>query len=398
MEGRGYIFMSKRNNLLIFILTIGVFGILTTEMGVIGILPLIADNFHVSVSKAGLLVSLFALAVAISGPTMPLLFSGINRKKVMLLVLGVFVLGNIVSIFASNFTIALIARVIPAFFHPIYCSLALTVAATSVSKEEAPKAVSKVMMGVSAGMVLGVPVTSFIASATSFEMAMLFFAIVNATTFIATFLFVPSMPVKERLSYGSQLSVLKKSITWLSIAGVVFINSAISGVNSYLAEYLETIMNISGKTLSLVLFLFGVASIVGNIVAGKILTKNAMKSVTFYPIVLGIVYILAFLMAKFAEPMVIIIVLVWGILFAIGNNISQYWITSAAPEAPDFANGLFLTCGNLGITIGTAVGGLFISRMGTQYVVLGGVLFLILSLVSILLRNYMYSPKKQLSR
>jgi len=390
--------MSKRNNLLIFILTIGVFGILTTEMGVIGILPLIADNFHVSVSKAGLLVSLFALAVAISGPTMPLLFSGINRKKVMLLVLGVFVLGNIVSIFASNFTIALIARVIPAFFHPIYCSLALTVAATSVSKEEAPKAVSKVMMGVSAGMVLGVPVTSFIASATSFEMAMLFFAIVNATTFIATFLFVPSMPVKERLSYGSQLSVLKKSITWLSIAGVVFINSAISGVNSYLAEYLETIMNISGKTLSLVLFLFGVASIVGNIVAGKILTKNAMKSVTFYPIVLGIVYILAFLMAKFAEPMVIIIVLVWGILFAIGNNISQYWITSAAPEAPDFANGLFLTCGNLGITIGTAVGGLFISRMGTQYVVLGGVLFLILSLVSILLRNYMYSPKKQLSR
>ncbi|MGG4043269.1 MFS transporter [Bacillus smithii] len=390
--------MSKRNNLLIFILTIGVFGILTTEMGVIGILPLIADNFHVSVSKAGLLVSLFALAVAISGPTMPLLFSGINRKKVMLLVLGVFVLGNIVSIFASNFTIALIARVIPAFFHPIYCSLALTVAATSVSKEEAPKAVSKVMMGVSAGMVLGVPVTSFIASATSFEMAMLFFAIVNATTFIATFLFVPSMPVKERLSYGSQLSVLRKSITWLSIAGVVFINSAISGVNSYLAEYLETIMNISGKTLSLVLFLFGVASIVGNIVAGKILTKNAMKSVTFYPIVLGIVYILAFLMAKFAEPMVIIIVLVWGILFAIGNNISQYWITSAAPEAPDFANGLFLTCGNLGITIGTAVGGLFISRMGTQYVVLGGVLFLILSLVSILLRNYMYSPKKQLSR
>jgi DHA1 family inner membrane transport protein len=390
--------MAKRNNLLLFILTIGVFGILTTEMGVVGVLPLIADNFHVSVSKAGLLVSLFALAVAISGPTMPLLFSGINRKKVMLLVLGVFVLGNVVSIFASNFTIALIARVIPAFFHPIYCSLALTVAAASVNKEEAPKAVSKVIMGVSAGMVLGVPVTNFIASVTTLEMATLFFAIVNAIAFIATLLFVPSMPVKERLSYGAQLSVLKKSIAWLSIAGVIFINSAISGVNSYLAEYLETITNISGKTLSLVLFLFGVASIVGNIMAGKLLTKNAMKSVAIYPIVLGAVYILAFLIAKFAGPMVIIIVLVWGVLFAIGNNISQYWITSAAPEAPDFANGLFLTCGNLGITIGTSVGGLFISGMGTQYVVLGGSLFLILSLVSILLRNYMYSPTKQLSK
>ena len=85
--------MTKRNNLLIFILTIGVFGIINTEMGVIGILPFIADNFHVSVSKAGLLVSLFALAVAVSGPTMPLLFSGINRKTVMLLVIGIFVSG-----------------------------------------------------------------------------------------------------------------------------------------------------------------------------------------------------------------------------------------------------------------------------------------------------------------
>ena len=112
--------MDKPNNLLIFIVTIGVFGIINTEMGVIGVLPLIAEQFHVSISQAGLLVSLFALVVAIAGPTMPLLFSGINRKKVMLLVLGVFILGNIVSIFTSNFTIAFIARVIPAIFHPIY--------------------------------------------------------------------------------------------------------------------------------------------------------------------------------------------------------------------------------------------------------------------------------------
>ncbi len=93
-----------------------------------------------------------------------------------------------------------------------------------------------------------------------------------------------------------------------------------------------------------------------------------------------------------------IITLVWGILAGIGGNINQYWITSAAPEAPDFANGLFLTSANLGTTIGTAVGGLFISGMGTQYIVLVGLLSLILSVVFILLRNYMYSPTKQLSR
>lgn len=108
-------------------------------------------------------MSFFALAVAVSGPILPLLFSGINRKKVMLLVLGVFVLGNIVSIFTSNFTLALAARILPAFFHPVYCSLAFTVAAGAVSKEEAPKAVSKVFIGVSAGMVIGVPIASFFA-------------------------------------------------------------------------------------------------------------------------------------------------------------------------------------------------------------------------------------------
>ncbi|HSU78794.1 MAG TPA: MFS transporter, partial [Candidatus Angelobacter sp.] len=121
--------MATRTNVLIFILTIGVFGILNTEMGVIGILPAISEHFHVSISKAGWLVSLFALVVAVSGPTMPLLFSGMNRKKVMLLVLGVFVLGNTISIFTTNFTILLIARIVPAFFHPIYCSLAFTAAA-----------------------------------------------------------------------------------------------------------------------------------------------------------------------------------------------------------------------------------------------------------------------------
>ncbi|WHX66131.1 MFS transporter [Peribacillus frigoritolerans] len=388
--------MTKPNNLLIFILTIGVFGIINTEMGVIGILPSIADHFHVSISKAGLLVSLFALAVAVSGPTMPLLFSGMNRKKVMLLVLGVFVLGNIVSIFTTNFTLALVARIVPAFFHPIYCSLAFTVAADSVSKEEAPKAVSKVFIGVSAGMVVGVPIVSFIANAASIEMAMAFFAIVNAIVFLATLIFVPSMPVKEKLSYGAQLSVLKKSITWLSIVAVILLNSAIFGVYSYLTEYLKTVTNMSSNTISLMLLIYGGANIIGNIAAGKLLTKNANKTVVIFPFALGAVYIILFLFGQFTIPMAIL-TLIWGILAGIGGNINQYWIMSSASESPDFANGLFLTAVNLGTTIGAAAGGLFISELGTQYVVFVGLLSLFLSSVMIFLRNYKFTPTQQLS-
>jgi DHA1 family inner membrane transport protein len=390
--------LAKRNPLLIFILTIGVFGILNTEMGVIGLLPSIADHFNVSISTAGLTVSLFALAIAISGPTMPLLLSGINRKKVMLLVLGVFVVGNIASVFTTNFTLLLIIRIALALFHPVYCSLALTAAAESVNKEEAPKAVAKVFIGVSAGMVAGVPIASFIDSAVSYEMAMAFFAIVNAIVFIATLLFVPSMPVKERLSYGTQFSVLKKPILWISIVTVILLNSAVFGVYSYLTEYLKTVTNMSPNTISLTLFIFGGANIIGNIISGRLLTHSPAKSVVFFPLLLAVIYIILLFTGQFAVPMAIT-TSIWGILAgAIMANINQYLIASSAPEAPDFANGLFISSCNVGTTVGAAVGGVFISQMGTPYVVLVGILSLALSFVTILLRNYMFAPLRQLTR
>ena len=297
--------MGKQNSLLIFILTIGAFGIINTELGMMGILPFVAEHFHVSVSKAGWLVSLFALVVAISGPIMPLLLSGFNRKKAMLLVLGVFVLGNIVSIFTTNFTIALIARAVPAFLHPVYFSLAFTVAAASVSKEEAPKAVAKVFIGVSAGLVIGSPIATFIASAISFQMAMVFNTVVNAIAFIATLVFVPSMPVRERLSYGAQLSALKKPIVWHSILAVICINSAIFGVYSYFSEYLKTVTSMSANTITFMLVIFGGTNIIGNIVAGKLLTNNALKTVVAFPFALGAVYIILFFFGHFTVPMVI---------------------------------------------------------------------------------------------
>ncbi|EOR21074.1 MFS transporter [Niallia alba] len=381
--------MVKQNKLLIFILTFGVFGIINTEMGVIGILPSLAEHFDVSISKAGWLVSLFALVIAVSGPTMPILFSSIDRKKVMLLVLGVFVLGSIVSIFTTNFTVALIARIIPAFFHPIYCSLAFSVAADSVSKEEAPKAVSKVFVGVSAGMVVGVPIASFIASAVSLQMALAFFSLVNAIAFLATWIYVPSMPVKEKLSYGTQISVLKKLITWQSIVAVIFLNSAVFGVYSYLAEYLKTVTNMSSNVITITLMVFGGANIIGNIVAGKLLTKNAQKTIISFPIALGAIYLLIFLFGHFSISMAVI-TLIWGILAGVGGNINQYWIMSAAPESPDFANGLFISSCNVGTTIGTALGGMFIAGLGTQYVVLVGGISLVLSAMFIMIRISMY--------
>jgi len=381
---------------IILILSIGAFAVVNTQIGIIGILPFIAEHHNVSISEAGLMVSLFALVAAISALVMPLLLSGIDRKKVMLLVLGVFVLGNTISAFATSFTIALIAYVLPAILHPVYCSLAFSVAAASVSKEEAPKAVSRVFVGVSATMVIGVPAISFIASTTSLQMAMLSFAILNTIVFIATLVFIPSMPVREKLSYGVQLSVTKKSITWLSIIAVVLLNGAVFGVYNFFPDYLSRITGIDSNAVSLMLLVYGAANILGNIIAGKLLKDNASKTVASFPFVLGVVYVMLFFAGAFTVPMVVI-VLVWGALGGIGGNVNQYWITSAAPEAPDFANGLFLSAANLGTTIATVVCGLFISEIGIQYIVFGGLLFLSLSIVPILLRIYKFSPGKQVS-
>ncbi len=306
-------------------------------------------------------------------------------------------MGNIASVFVTNFNLLLIIRIALALFHPVYCSMAFTVAASSVKPEEAPKAVSKVFIGVSAGMVAGVPIASFIYSAFSYEMAMGFFAIVNVIVLVATLIFVPSMPVEERQSYGEQIAVLKKSILWVSIVAVILLNASVFGVYSYIAEYLETVTQMSPNTISLTLFVFSGANIIGNIVAGKVLTNSPIKSILTFPCALSVVYILLFFTGEFAVPMVIITFL-WGVLAGgIMANINQYLISSSAPEAPDFANGLFISACNVGTTVGTAFGGLFISEMGTQYVILVGVLSLILGLVTIFLRNNMYSPTKQIS-
>lgn len=375
----------KSSALLVFILTAGVFGIINTEMGVIGILPLIAETFHVTVPEAGWTVSVFALVVAVSAPVTPLLFSGFNRKKVMLLAMGIFTLSNVISMLTTNFTVLLIARALPAFLHPVYVSMALTVAASTGDKIQAQKNVARVFIGVSTGMVLGVPVTSYIASEVSYEMGMLFFTVVNALVLLATILFVPSMPVREKLSYGTQLSVLKKKIIWYSIVGITLINGALFGFFSYMSDFLQRVTEVSYSIISILLLVYGLANIVGNMIAGRQLARNPMRSIAIVPLALLGFYICLFFLGEWLVAMVVII-LSLGILAGYGQNTMQYMITHAAPEAPDFANALYLLSANLGTMMGAAVCGAFITALDTRYSVFGSLLFLIVGIVFVALR------------
>lgn len=379
--------MKRQQQLLLLILAFGVFSILNTEMGIIGILPMAAEMYQVDIVQAGLLVSLFALGVAIAGPTMPLLFSRFNRKRVMLLVLGVFTLCNALAVFASDFEVLLVLRVVPAFFHPVYCALAFSVAAASVAPEDAPRAVARINMGVAAGMVVGVPISNVLAATFDFSVAMAFFAGVTGLMFLLTMAFVPDLPVAQPMQYGAQLSVLKRPPVWLAIVAVICLNGSIFGVYNYLADYLQQIAALPGQFIAALLLVYGLLNIYGSYLGGNLLAKRPRATVRLFPLCTIALYCLLFVSGGQLLLLLAALIVAWGILGGINANINQYLLACVASDAPDFSNGLFLTAANLGCMAGTMLSGFFIRSLGLPYVVCGG---LVMATAALLLTKFVH--------
>ncbi|BAU28428.1 putative MFS family arabinose efflux permease [Aneurinibacillus soli] len=370
----------------LFFIALGIFGIINTELGVVGILPMIMEKYNVTAALAGMLVSSFALIIALFGPWMTLLMSRLNRKTVLIGILLLFAVSNVISAFAPSFYVLMVFRMIPAFFHPVYFSIAFVLAAALSVKEEVANASAKVFLGVSMGMVLGIPLTSYIANQFSLSTSFLFSAIVNGIACVGIGVMVPFIPGKEKISFGRQLKILYKPALWLNIAVTCFILAAMFSVYSYFAEYLGQRFDMSGKLISVMLVIFGVCGVAGNWYAGRLLSYRMLRTVLLYPVALGICYLLLFYI-KTSLLLLCGIIIVWGAIHTSGLIVSQIWLTSEAPEAPEFANSLFVSFSNLGVTIGTAIGGWFISRLGITEVVWSGLLFAILSFLCIVVKT-----------
>ena len=320
----------------IYVIALGLFSIINTEFGVIGIIPYVVEKYQVSVSQAGLLVSLFALTIAIFGPVMTLLLSGMNRKKIMLLVLAIFAAANLVAAFTTNFSALLLLRIVPAFVHPVYFSLAFVVAASFYPKDGS-KAIAKVFTGGTVGLVLGVPITSFVASHFSLEASFLFSAIINMIGFIGIAIFIPSLPVKTKLTYRSQLRVLAKPSLWFNIATLLLMLAAMFTVYSYFSEYLTHYTGLDKKWISMMLVVFGISGVIGNLQTGKFLSRSVTRTAIYFPLLMALVYLLVFFAGHAFIPMLLIVVL-WGAVHTSGFVISQSWFTTEASEAPEFGN------------------------------------------------------------
>ncbi|MFD0763753.1 MFS transporter [Mucilaginibacter lutimaris] len=350
----------------IYILALGAFGIITTEFGVIGILPTISREFRVSLDTAGWLLSAFALTVAISSPFITALTSKINRKFLLCMVLGVFILSNLLSAFSTSFTMLMIARVLPAFFHPLFWNISIAVA----FKQGGAKAVSVVMTGLSIATVLGIPLTTYAADFFHTWQASFFLtSLISFIAFLGLLLFVPSMPGNKEKVAESHLYVLKDPKLWLNLFSTILTLSAMFSSYSYLAAYLEKITRMNVAEISMMLLLFGTMGIAGNWLTGMALGKNVILASRAFFILLIAVQVLAYYFGSIFIPMVIIVSF-WGLIHTGGFLVPNIRTTQSVPHSSlEFVNSLLTSCYNVGISIGAFLGGFVITKFGIHEII-----------------------------
>lgn len=370
---------SKKMNRSIYVMALGAFGIITTEFGVIGILPALAKEFSISIDTAGWLLSAFALTVALTGPFTTALTARINRKTILALVLAVFVVSNILSAFAPSFTFMMIARILPAFLHPVFWAVAASVAAREAGPKDAPKAVATVMAGLSIATVLGVPLTTYMADLFNWQASFYLAAFINLIAFAGMILLVPSMPVSKERSSNVSDPILRSPFLWIKLSTTLVMLAGMFATYSYLAEFLNKITQMSGAEISIMLLVFGGAGIAGNWAMGIWLSKNVMLTTRIFLLSLVLTHILAFQFGGYFVPMVIILS-IWGFIHTGGFLAANIHLTAYVPQQSlELVNSLLPSFYNAGITAGSLLGGYVIAHYGTKQVIWMAVPLLLLA-------------------
>ncbi|WP_080779187.1 MFS transporter [Chryseobacterium phocaeense] len=365
---------------------LGFIAVITTEFGVIGILPQIAEHYHIGIDKAGWLLSAFALIIALTGPFMTLLMSGFDRKKVMLAAIAVFLFTAGVSAMSPPFWLLMLVRILPAFLQPVYIATALSVAVSGADKKQTNNLMGIVFIGVALAMVTTVPFATWLASVWMWESSFIIQAVVSTIAIAAIYFLLPPMPVQEKKSYRSQLTILTKPTFILSTAMNFFMITGWFSTYSYFADYLNKAKGMDGTMVSYMLFLFGIIGVFSNWLAGKMLSWNVPKTTAFF---LSGNIIMPFLLYFSGDSLSanIISIAIWGFLYSPSFQNASTYMISSVPDSLEFANSLATSFGNLGVTLGTMLGGWMIVSKGASYNPWIGLVFGILAFIMIIWRS-----------
>ncbi|MFT6897093.1 MAG: DHA1 family inner membrane transport protein [Paraglaciecola sp.] len=372
--------------LALWALTLSAFAIGTTEFVIVGLIPTIALDLNVSLPSAGLLVSLYALGVAIGAPVLTALTGRWQRKTVLLSLMLVFILGNLVAWLAPGYNTLIAARILTGLAHGVFFSIGTTIATGLVSKEKEASAIALMFTGLTVALVTGVPLGTWIGQGFGWRATFLIVALLGFIALLGSAYLVPanikqSVPAK----ISQQLRVLAQPRLLLVYAMTAVGYGGTFVAFTYLAPILQQVSGFQAGAISLIMLVYGVSVAIGNIWGGKLADKKGpVKALSIIFSALAVV-LLVFTFTAGSQIGALLTVLIWG-AFAFGNVPAlQVYVVQLAqkhtPHAVDVASGLNIAAFNLGIAMGSIIGGTVVANMRLIDTAWIGALIVVLALV-----------------
>ncbi|MAA96760.1 MAG: MFS transporter [Stappia sp.] len=354
-------------------LAIGAFGIGVTEFSPMGMLPVIAADLDVSIPVAGLLVSAYAFGVLVGAPIMTLVFASMARRRLLLLSMGIFTLGNLVSAFADGYTMLLVGRIITSFNHGAFFGVGAVVAASIVPPEKRAGAVAAMFSGLTLATVGGVPLAAWVAETVGWRTAFLGISVIGIVTMLALLASLPPMKVEGRADMRSELRVLFRGPVLAALLLTVVGASAMFTVFTYIAPILQVETGASPLFVTAMLVIYGLGLAVGNWVGGRFADRS-LDGTLIGSLVAVVVLLALFAVLMGSAVAAAPLIFLWGIAsFALVPPL-QTRVVLEASEAPNLASAMNIGAFNLGNAIGAALGGAVIDAgLGYPAVSLAGV-------------------------
>ncbi|HAW93589.1 MULTISPECIES: MFS transporter [unclassified Arsukibacterium] len=372
--------------LALWALTLSAFAIGTTEFVIVGLVPTIAQDLGVSLPSAGLLVSLYALGVAIGAPVLTALTGRWPRKALLLSLMALFIGGNLLAWLAPGYESLIIARIITGLAHGVFFSVGSTIATSLVSKDKEASAIALMFSGLTVALVTGVPLGTWIGQLFGWRATFLVVAILGLLALIGSALLLPAklkQAAPARLS--KQLKVLTQPRLLLVYAMTAVGYGGTFVAFTYLAPILEQVSGFASGAIGLIMLVYGVSVAAGNIWGGKLADK--LGPVKALQIIFAALALVLFVFSFSAGNAItaVLTVLIWG-AFAFGNvpGLQVYVVQLAekyTPDAVDVASGLNIAAFNVGIAIGAVIGGVVVDNMSLTDTAWIGAVIVVLALL-----------------